>query len=93
MKMRDEYVEFVHQSTRDYLTKGSGRSLLDFDQYSHHKMAVSYLIILLKQLKVYLMDLLQPDITKEIAEDIMNESKNKLLTSLCLCYNILASAY
>ena len=82
VKMRGQYVEFVHQSIRDYLTKGPGRSILDFDRYSHHEMAISCLITLSKQLKVDLMDLLRPDIIRETAKDTMNESKNKLLASL-----------
>jgi hypothetical protein len=70
VKMRGEYVEFVHQSTRDYLAEGPGRSILDFDRYSHHEMAVSCLITLSEQLKVDLMDLLRPDITRETATPI-----------------------
>jgi hypothetical protein len=79
VKMRGMYVEFVHQSTRDYLAGRHGRSLLDFyDQNGHGEIAVRCLAHMSQRLKVNLLDLPRLDVTRET----MNKGESELLTSL-----------
>jgi NACHT domain len=79
VKRRGIYVEFVHQSTRDYLAGRHGRSLLSFyDQNSHSEIAVRCLVHMSQRLQVNLLDLPRLDIMR----DTTNKYKNELLTSL-----------
>ncbi|KAF7505951.1 hypothetical protein GJ744_012393 [Endocarpon pusillum] len=83
VKMRGRYVEFIHQSTRDYLAEGPGRSQLDSQDQSYHgEMAVSCLAYLSRRLKANLVELPRPDATREMAKKTMKEGENGLLASL-----------
>ena len=83
VKMRGRYVEFVHQSARDYLAEGPGWSLLDSqDQSYHSEMAVRCLAHLSRRLKANLVELPRPDVTREMAKKTMKEGENELLASL-----------
>jgi hypothetical protein len=79
VKMRGMYVEFVHQSARDYLAGANGRSMLTSRNLSGHgKIALSCLAYLSQRLKVNLLDLPRPDATRET----IVEGKNELLANL-----------
>jgi len=82
VKQRGMYIEFVHQSTRDYLAGTNGRSVLEaHDQYGHGEMAVSCLTHLQQRLKVNLLDLPRPDATRPTRET-MSTGDSELLISL-----------
>ena len=66
IRIRDIDIEFVHQSARDYLAGTSGQSVLDsYGNYGHSEIALSCLSYLSQRLKVNLIDLPQPDSTRE----------------------------
>ncbi|KAG4428234.1 hypothetical protein IFR05_016284, partial [Cadophora sp. M221] len=67
LKMRGTDIEFVHQSARDYLTGEDGQSILDsYEYYGHGGIALNCLSYLSRRLKVNLVDLPQPDSTREL---------------------------
>ena len=87
MKMRGQYIDFMHQSTRDYLATGRGYSVLNSTgQFGHGEMAVNCLSFLSERLKVDLLSLSRPDATREAAKETVKETvkegENELLTTL-----------
>ncbi|KAK6613460.1 hypothetical protein H4I95_01804 [Botrytis cinerea] len=75
--MRGTDIEFVHQSSRDYLVGENGKCILDTSElYGHHEIVVSCLSYLSQKLKVNLVDLPRPDSTWSSME------QNELLRSL-----------
>lgn len=77
VKRRGTDIEFVHQSARDYLAGRDGQSIFDsYEHYGHGEIALNCLSHLTKRLKVNLVDLSQPDSTRESME------KNALAVSV-----------
>lgn len=67
LKMRGTVIEFVHQSARDYLAGRNSQPMLDsYTNYGHGEIALSCLSYLSHRLKVNLVDLPQPDSTREM---------------------------
>jgi hypothetical protein len=82
-KMRETYIEFVHQSARDYLAGKNGQSILDFhEQYGHGEIALTCLSHLSERLKVNLVDLPRPDSTKEIMKALEDSKTNASVASV-----------
>lgn len=66
VKRRGAYIEFVHQSARDYLAGRDGQSIFDaYENYGHGEIALNCLSHLTKRLKVNLVNLSRPDSTRE----------------------------
>ncbi|KFZ18716.1 hypothetical protein V501_01054, partial [Pseudogymnoascus sp. VKM F-4519 (FW-2642)] len=66
VKRRGTDIEFVHQSARDYLAGKDGQSIFNFyEHYGHGEIALNCLSHLTERLKVNLVDLPQPDSTRE----------------------------
>ncbi|OCK96077.1 putative G-protein beta WD 40 repeat-containing protein [Cenococcum geophilum 1.58] len=82
IKKRETDVDFVHQSARDYLGGKDGRSILDSrGPYEHGEIALSCLFYLFDQLKVNLMDLPQPNSTRESMKALNDKKRNAKLAS------------
>lgn len=83
VKMRGAYIEFVHQSVRDYLAKENGLSKLDsHERYGHREIALACLSHLSERLKPNLLDLQQPDATPRYSTLTRYKGKNPLSNSL-----------
>ncbi|OBT44214.1 hypothetical protein VE00_05406 [Pseudogymnoascus sp. WSF 3629] len=77
VKRRGTDIEFVHQSARDYLAGKDGQSIFDsYEHYGHGEIALNCLAHLTERLKVNLVDLLQPDSTRDLMK------RNKLVASV-----------
>ncbi|CAG8237735.1 unnamed protein product, partial [Penicillium olsonii] len=83
VRIRENNIEFVHQSARDYLAGENGLAKLDLHgQYEHYHIVLGCLSHLSKQLKVNLLDLPRPDSTNEFAKSLKSERQDVLLSSL-----------
>lgn len=73
--MRETFIEFIHQSARDYLAEGKRQSTLIglHEHVGHGELALRCLSYISARLKVNLCDLPRPDSTRRSIE----ESKNK----------------
>ncbi|KAL6890082.1 WD40-repeat-containing domain protein [Trichoderma evansii] len=66
IRMRENNIEFIHQSARDYLAGENGLSILDSHEcFGHDEIVLGCLSYLSKWLKVNLMELPRPDATRE----------------------------
>jgi hypothetical protein len=83
VQSRNNSVEFVHQSARDYLGGKDGQSPLDSPSpYGHFELAMSCLSHLNRRLKVNLLDLPNPDSTWPSSNSLADGKAQKLLESL-----------
>lgn len=83
VQKRGAYVEFLHQSARDYLSGDNGPSPLDVgDDISHAEIGMNCLAHLSKQLKANLLDCPQPGATRETVLENMQDGRNELLSRL-----------
>lgn len=81
--LRENSVEFVHQSARDYLGGKDGQSLLGCPApYGHLELAVSCLSHLSRRLKANLLDLPRPDSTWTLYDMSAEGKPQQLLQSL-----------
>lgn len=77
IRMRGPYIEFVHQSARDFLGGEVGQTLLkQHDESSHGEIALRCISFLSRSLKVNVAGLPKPDSTPEDVRD------SRLLTHL-----------
>ncbi|CAG7994432.1 unnamed protein product [Penicillium salamii] len=83
VRIRENNIEFVHQSARDYLAGENGLAILDLHgHYEHYHIVLGCLSHLSKQLKVNLLDLPRPDSTNQFAKSLKSERQDVLLSSL-----------
>ncbi|CBF86026.1 hypothetical protein AN2021.2 [Aspergillus nidulans FGSC A4] len=66
IRLREDKIEFVHQSARDYLAAGTGLSILDsHGRFGHEEIALACLTYLSEYLKPNLVNLPRPDATRD----------------------------
>lgn len=83
LRVRGTYVDFVHQSARDYLSGNNKHLPPDFyDKYGHSDITLNCVAYLLDRLKVNLLDLPRPDSTRESVKKLKDEGKTMKLASL-----------
>jgi hypothetical protein len=83
LKRRENHVEFVHQSARDFLKGEIGQSLLDLhDTFGHNELVLSCLNYLDQHLKANLMHLPQPYSTKGSLTSLEYGNRHAVLESL-----------
>ncbi|KAJ5755383.1 G-protein beta WD- 40 repeats containing protein [Penicillium manginii] len=77
-------IEFVHQSTRDYLAEEKTQSIFQlYTSFGHHDILQGCLSQLSERLKVNLLDLPRPDSTRNPSEPLSQEETVKIS---CLDY-------
>ena len=77
LKIRGADIEFVYESARDYLSKKNGQSILNsYEHYRHSGITLSCLSHLSQRLKVNLINLPRPNLTRESIK------RNKLVASV-----------
>ncbi|KAJ6094247.1 G-protein beta WD- 40 repeats containing protein [Penicillium canescens] len=83
LRMQESNIEFVHQSTRDYLAEENGQSILDsYEQFGHYEIVLGCLSHLSERLKVNLLDLPRPNSTREDWKPLKDERNSVPLSSL-----------
>ena len=85
VKMRDHNLEFVHQSARDYLARGTGLAILESYEtrrFGHYDIVLRCLNQLSEHLRVNLMDLPRPNSTQESWLSQKDKGKMNRLSSL-----------
>jgi len=83
INLQGDYIHFVHQSARDYLAGGNGKSALElYEQFGQDEIVQSCLSHMSQRLKVNIMDLPRPDSTRQCLSKKQNEKGNTVLTSL-----------
>ncbi|EED14601.1 G-protein beta WD- 40 repeats containing protein, putative [Talaromyces stipitatus ATCC 10500] len=81
IRMRENNIEFVHQSARDYLAGEKGLSILDSHEcFGHDEIVLGCLSYLSQWLKVNLIELPRPDATRECLKTLIDEKGNGLLS-------------
>jgi hypothetical protein len=69
VRMQEHNIEFVHQSTRDYLARENGQSLLDsYERFGHSEIVLCCLSYLSNRLEVNLLDLPRLDSISELSK-------------------------
>ncbi|KAJ5990302.1 hypothetical protein N7522_010509 [Penicillium canescens] len=80
IRLREDNIEFVHQSARDYLAGENGLSILEsHGRFGHEEIALACLSYLSEYLKPNLVDLPRPDATRDSLEALENGPKNGIL--------------
>jgi hypothetical protein len=81
IRMRENNIEFVHLSARDYLAGENGLSMLNsHEHFGHDEIVVACLSYLSEWLKPNLIELPRPDATRESLKTLENEERNGLLS-------------
>ncbi|KAJ5185280.1 hypothetical protein N7472_010120 [Penicillium cf. griseofulvum] len=81
IRLREDNIEFVHQSARDYLAGENGLSILDsHGRFGHEEIALACLSYLSECLKPNLVDLPRPDAARDSLEALENGQKNGILS-------------
>ncbi|KAL4864042.1 hypothetical protein BDV12DRAFT_205946 [Aspergillus spectabilis] len=81
IRLREDHIEFVHQSARDYLAGENGLSILDSrGRFGHEEIVLACLSYLSECLKPNLVDLPRPDSTRDSLEGLENKPKNGILS-------------
>ncbi|PGH06950.1 hypothetical protein AJ80_08082 [Polytolypa hystricis UAMH7299] len=81
IRLREDNIEFVHQSARDYLAGENGLSILDsHGRFGHEEIVLACLSYLSECLKPNLVDLPRPDATRDSLEALENGPKNGILS-------------
>ncbi|GFF65994.1 vegetative incompatibility protein HET-E-1 [Aspergillus lentulus] len=81
IRLREDNIEFVHQSARDYLAGENGLSILDsHGRFGHEEIVLACLSFLSECLKPNLVDLPRPDATRDSIEALENGPKNGILS-------------
>ncbi|CAI6095943.1 unnamed protein product [Clonostachys chloroleuca] len=84
IRLREDHIEFVHQSARDYLAGENGLAILDsHGSFGHEEIVLACMSYLSKCLKPNLVDLPRPDATRgslEVSENGPNEPRNGILS-------------
>ncbi|KAJ5741107.1 G-protein beta WD- 40 repeats containing protein [Penicillium malachiteum] len=79
LRMRENNIEFVHQSARDYISGENNQSLIDLHgPLGHYEIMLSCLSYLSQWLKVNLIDMMRPDSTRETSRTL-KEGKGRIL--------------
>lgn len=82
--VRENYVEFIHQSARDFLNEGDPLAAFGpGDEFSHHQIVINCVSHLTKRLKVNLLGL-PPNAKSDRVSDSLNFSSRQELS--CLDY-------
>ncbi|KAL2810360.1 hypothetical protein BJX63DRAFT_321531 [Aspergillus granulosus] len=85
IRLREDHIEFVHQSARDYLAGENGLAILDsHGRFGHEEIVLACLSYLSECLKPNLVDLPRPDATRDSLESLKNGLKNGILS--CVDY-------
>ncbi|KAJ5908034.1 G-protein beta WD- 40 repeats containing protein [Penicillium taxi] len=83
IKKQDNHIEFVHQSARDYLAGDSGKSILGtYGTYGHGEVVQGCLSYLSDKLTVNLLQLTQPDSTRDCLKAFKDKKREILLASV-----------
>lgn len=83
IRLRDDSIEFVHQSARDYLAGENGLSILDsHGRFGHEEIVLACLSYLSECLKPNLVDLPRPDATRSSIETLENGARNGILSRM-----------
>ncbi|KAJ0413981.1 quinon protein alcohol dehydrogenase-like superfamily [Aspergillus carlsbadensis] len=83
IRLREDHIEFVHQSARDYLAGENGLSILDaHGRFGHDEIVVACLSYLSECLKPNLVDLPRPDATRDSLGAFEDGLKNGILSRL-----------
>lgn len=81
IRLREDNIEFVHQSARDYLAGENGLSILDsHGRFGHEEIVLACLSYLSEYLKPNLVDLPRPDATRDSLKALENGPKNGILS-------------
>ncbi|KAK2470174.1 hypothetical protein H9L39_18322 [Fusarium oxysporum f. sp. albedinis] len=84
IRLREDHIEFVHQSARDYLAGENGLAILDsHGSFGHEEIVLACMSYLSECLKPNLVDLPRPDATRgslEVSENGPNEPRNGILS-------------
>ncbi|CRG89233.1 WD-40 repeat-containing protein [Talaromyces islandicus] len=81
IRLREDHIEFVHQSARDYLAGENGLSILDsHGRFGHEEIFLACLSYLSEYLKPNLVNLPRPDSTRDSLEGLENKPKNGILS-------------
>ncbi|KAL4865206.1 hypothetical protein BDV12DRAFT_200398 [Aspergillus spectabilis] len=81
IRLREDNIEFVHQSARDYLSGENGLSILDsHERFGHEEIVLACLSYLSECLKANLVEMPRPDTTRDFLEILENESRKGLLS-------------
>lgn len=85
LRMQEGTIEFVHQSTRDYLATETNQSILgSYGHFGHYEIVQMCLSQLCERLKVNLLDLPRPDSTIGEWKPLNDEKRSSQL--FCLDY-------
>ncbi|KAI9039276.1 uncharacterized protein KD926_009718 [Aspergillus affinis] len=81
IRLREDNIEFVHQSARDYLAGENGLSILDsHERFGHEEIVLACLSYLSDCLKPNLVKLPRPDATRDSVKTLENGPRNGLLS-------------
>ncbi|CAI7600497.1 unnamed protein product [Penicillium discolor] len=81
IRLRDDNIEFVHQSARDYLAGENGLSILDsYERFGHEEIALGCLSYLSECLKPNLVELPRPDAPRDSLKTLENGPRNGVLS-------------
>lgn len=82
--MRGTFIEFVHQSARDYLAEGKRQldPLDSHEDFGHGELALRCLSSLFERLKVNICDLPRPDSTRKSVQEPRNKEATALLSRI-----------
>ncbi|KAF7524995.1 hypothetical protein PCG10_005346 [Penicillium crustosum] len=81
IRLREDNIEFVHQSARDYLAGENGLSILDsYERFGHEEIVMGCLSYLSECLKPNLVELPRPDATRDSMRTLENGARNGVLS-------------